>query len=400
MNLWKTDMWWASPFNDLSSFRQSLKLPSNIVIHDATLRDGEQTPGVVFSIEDKVEIAKLLDQIGVDRIEAGMPAVSADDQEAIRRISKLGLKARIFTFARAMKEDIDMAVQCGADGVIIEIPTSEPKLIHQFPTWTKDDVIRKSIETVKYSKSRNLETVYFGYDTTRADFSFLKELYARIIEEGKPDSIGIVDTMGCILPGALKEMIRELKTLFDIKIEIHTHNDFGLAVATSFAAMEAGAEVIHTCVNGMGERTGNASLEQVMVGLKVLYGIDVKYNLSAIQELSRAVSRYSNFHMPVNQPVVGDNIFVRESGIGINLVMKTPLAMFALDPAFIGHKAGVVLGKKSGTLSVEVQAEALGRSVTKEQAEQILKEVKALGIRKKSTLTNDEFLAILDKYKD
>jgi len=169
MSTWKTDNWWASPYNDLSKFRSTLNIPKKVIIHDATLRDGEQTPGVVFSIDEKVEIAKMLDSLGVERIEAGMPAVSDADQEAIKRITQLGLKSKIFTFARAMDVDIDIAKECGADGVIIEIPTSEPKLKYQFPKWSHDDVVKRSIDTVNYAKSMDLETVYFGYDTTRAD---------------------------------------------------------------------------------------------------------------------------------------------------------------------------------------------------------------------------------------
>jgi len=398
MSTWKTNDWWASPFNDLPDFRSSLNIPEKVIIHDATLRDGEQTPGVVFSIDEKVEIAKMLDSLGVERIEAGMPAVSEDDQNAIKQISQLGLKSRIFTFARAMDVDIDIAKECGADGVIIEIPTSEPKLKYQFPKWSHEDVIKRSIDTVNYAKSKNMETVYFGYDTTRADFSFLKELYSRIMEGAKPDSIGIVDTMGCILPGAVKELIKNLKSLFDVKFEIHTHNDFGMGTAVSFAAMEAGAEVIHTCINGMGERTGNASLEEVLLGLRVLYGIDNNYQYGQMREISKKVETFSNFHMPKNKPVIGDNIFVRESGIGVDMVLNKPLSMFATDPSFVGHKAGVVLGKKSGTMSIDVKAKEMGFELDKESVKQILQEVKKQGIKKKRTLSDDEFAEIAKKF--
>jgi len=399
MSTWKTDSWWASPYNDLESFRSKLNLPEKVIIHDATLRDGEQTPGVVFSIDEKVEIAKMLDELGVERIEAGMPAVSEADREAIRQIAKLGLKSKVFTFARSMKADIDIAKDCGANGVIIEIPTSEPKLTYQFAKWTHEDVIERSVDTIAYAKEMGMETVYFGYDTTRADFNFLKKLYATIMANTKPDSIGIVDTMGCILPGAIKELITDLKSMFDVTFEIHTHNDFGMGAAVSFAAMEAGAEVIHTCINGMGERTGNASLEQIMVGLKVLYGIDNNYRYEKIREISKKVQAFSNFHLPVNQPVVGDNIFVRESGIGVDLVLNKPLAMFAMEPSFIGHQAGFVLGKKSGTTSIEVKAKEMGLELDEDSVKKILQEVKSQGIEKKRTLFDDEFVAIVRNVK-
>jgi len=395
MEKWKSENWWVSKYNYLKEFREKLSIPEKVEIHDATLRDGEQTPGVVFTVEEKIDIAKMLDDLGVDRIEAGMPAVSAQDKEAIKKITSLGLKAKIFSFARATKEDIDMAKECGADGVVVEIPTGRPKLKYQFTKWTDEDVIQRSVETVKYAKEQGLETVYFGYDTTRADFEFLEKLYSIVINEGNPDSIGIVDTMGCVLPGAVQELIKKLKSMFDIKVEIHPHNDFGMATATSFAAIEAGAEVIHTCVNGMGERTGNAALEQIMVGLKVLYGLDVDYKIDKLNEVSKKVIEYSNFAVPVNKPIVGDNIFLRESGIGIDLVLNKPLAMFALNPSFIGNKPGVALGKKSGTKSIEVKLNDLGMEADEGKIKLILEQVKSQAIQKKRTLTDEEFINIV-----
>lgn len=398
MDTWKNDSWWASPYNDLESYRSGFTLPAKVEIHDATLRDGEQTPGVVLSPDDKVAIARLLDALGVERIEAGMPAVSADDREAIKRISTLGLKARIFSFARAMDEDVDMAKECGAHGVVIEIPTSEPKLKYQFPKWTEEEVIRRSIATVAYAKKQGLEAVYFGYDTTRANRDFLRRLYGRLIDEAAPDSIGIVDTMGCILPGAVKELVRSIKAEHKVKLEIHTHNDFGMATAISFAAMEGGAEVIHTSINGLGERTGNTALEEIIAGLQVLYGIGSQYHPELLRHTSQTVAELARFPVQVNKPVVGDSIFVRESGIGIDLVMEKPLAMFAMDPALVGHRPGVVLGKKSGLMSVVVKARELGRELPAGKAEAVLQAVKQLGIANKTLVADAEFRAILDQH--
>ena len=398
MEKWKSQDWWVSKYNYLETYRKGLNLPSKVEIHDATLRDGEQTPGVVFTIEDKVNIAKMLDEIGIERIEAGMPAVSSDDVEAIKRIVNLGLKARIFAFCRGKKEDIDLAKECGVHGVIIEMPTSHPKLKYQFSKWSEDDVIDISTETVKYAKSLGLETVYFGYDTTRADWEFLQRLFDRIISEGKPDSIGIVDTMGCILPEALKEFIKKIKARYNVMIEIHTHNELGMATANSLAAVEAGAEVVHTCINGLGERTGNASMEEIIVGLKVLLGYDVDYKFGRLKEVSEKVEEISNFRLAKNKPIVSKNIFVRESGIGIELVMNTPLAMFPLNPPFIGNKAGVVLGKKSGLKSIEVKAEELGLVMSEDKKEDILAKVKCEAIEKKRTLTDEEFKAIVEEF--
>jgi len=204
--------------------------------------------------------------------------------------------------------------------------------------------------------------------------------------------------MGCILPGAAKELVRELKAEFDVKLEIHAHNDFGMATATSFAALEAGAEVVHTCINGLGERTGNAALEEIIMGLKVLYGAGRAYRCELLREISMRTARISGFPVQINKPVVGDSIFVRESGIGIDLVLEKPLAMFAMDPRLVGHKAGVVLGKKSGALSIEVKARQLGLSLKEAEAAAILEDVKRLGMEKKRVLTDEEFLAIMERH--
>jgi methanogen homocitrate synthase len=199
---WKSENWWVGNHNFSDKVRDALSLPKRVMIHDSTLRDGEQTPGVVFRKEDKVEIAKALDDVGVDRIETGMPAVSKEDQDAIRMISNLGLRAKTVTFCRATKGDIDLSVDCGADGVLIEIPCSTPKLKYQFK-WDEQQVIDKSIEAILYAKEMGVYVTYFPYDTTRSDMNFLKKLLGEVIKTGKPDSIGIVDTMGCMLPLAM-----------------------------------------------------------------------------------------------------------------------------------------------------------------------------------------------------
>ena len=285
--------WWVSPYNFVPEVRNTYQLPKTVSIHDATLRDGEQTPGVVFSINDKIEIAEKLDEIGVDRIEAGMPAVSEQDFEAIKQISKLGLKSKIYTFARAINADIDKAIECGCHGVIIEVPIGYPKLKYQFK-WTWEDVLRKSVPVINYAKSRGMHVVYFPYDTTRARESDLTNVLTRIMQEAPPDSVGVVDTMGCILPEAMKFMVRLVKKLTNnLPVEVHTHNDFGMAVATELAGVEAGADCVHSCANGLGERTGNAALEELIVALHVLYGYDTKYNLAKLPELGELVSRIS-----------------------------------------------------------------------------------------------------------
>lgn len=394
-NHFEDGKWWVSPYNFVPEVRNGLALPPKVQIHDATLRDGEQTPGVVFSVQDKIDIARKLDEVGIERIEAGMPAVSAQDAEAISEISKLNLNARIFTFARAMKKDIDMALECGAHGVIIEVPIGYPKLVTQFG-WTWRDVFEKSRDVINYAREQGLYAVFFPYDTTRARADDLENLCKAIMNECPPDSIGIVDTMGCATPEAIQYMVRWVKGMTGLPIEIHTHNDFGMGVATELAAVAAGAEVVHSCGNGLGERTGNAALEELMLGLDLLYGYDTGYKFDQLPELGALLSRLSNIPIARNKPVLGHGNFIRESGIGIQYVMNDPLVMFGTHPTLTGRQGEVVLGKKSGKASVIYKMGELGLGEADDsRAIKILEQVKAQGIAKRDFLSDAEFVSIV-----
>lgn len=364
-------------------------------IHDATLRDGEQTPGVVFSKDDKIRIAEMLDEVGVERIEAGMPAVSQVDYDAIKEISKRNLNASIYTFARAMRKDIDMAVDCGANGVVVEVPIGYPKLKYQFG-WTWENVLEKSIDCINYAKSQGLSVTYFPYDTTRSRIEDLENLMKGIMRDAPPTSVGVVDTMGCAMPQAIQYLVRKMKALTNgLPVEVHTHNDFGMAVATELAGIAAGASCVHSCINGLGERTGNAAMEELMMGMKILMGMPNDYKLEKLNDVCKEVERISRVPLATNKPVSGIRNYTRESGIGVDLVMKKPLAMFATDPAYFSRSGDIVLGKKSGKASVEYYLDQLGITASDEQIAHILERVKAKGIEKCGLLTTDEFKEIV-----
>lgn len=387
---------WVSPYNFINPVRETMDLPETISIHDATLRDGEQTPGLVFSKEDKVEIACGLADVGVERIEAGMPAVSEDDFQAIKDIKKQNLSSKIYTFARAITGDVDKALSCGADGIILEVPIGYPKLKYQFG-WTWEDVYKKSASVINYAKQNGLKVVFFPYDTTRAREEDLENLLTALMETAPPDSVGVVDTMGCAIPEAIKYLVRKVKGLTGLPVEIHTHNDFGMGVATELAAVSAGAEVVHSCINGLGERTGNAALEDLLVSLRLLYGYENDYDLKKLIALSQRMAEISGIPLAQNKPISGAKNYTRESGIGVDLVMKKPLAMFATSPSIFGREGEIVLGKKSGKLSVTYNLEKLGiKNVSDEAIAEILKGVKSLGIEKRGLLSEVEFKQIVD----
>lgn len=396
----KENAWWASPYNDKEEVKRAAVPDRQIVIHDATLRDGEQTPGVVFTPEDKLRIAEGLVKTGVTRIEAGMPAVSSDDFNAIKKISSTFPEAEIFAFARAMRKDIDMAKEAGCKGVVVEIPIGYPKLRDQFG-WTWENVLDKSIDCINYARGMGLYVVYFPYDTTRAREEDLEGLLKGIMKNCVPDSIGLVDTMGCAMPSTIQYMVRWMKKLTkNLPIEVHAHNDFGMAVANELAGAAAGAEVVHGCINGLGERTGNAAIEELILNLNILMGMETPYRTEHLYELCRLTEELSGVECAPNKPFSGKRNYVRESGIGVDLVIKKPLAMFATNPGYFGRKAEIVLGKKSGKASITYALEQIGKEASDEQVTEILSMVKARGVEKKGLLSEEEFVRITEKVLD
>ncbi|MFQ5913540.1 MAG: LeuA family protein [Nitrospinota bacterium] len=393
---WACEDFWVGPLNYSDEVTSRLDLPEKVEIHDVTLRDGEQTPGVVFRIEEKLEIARALDDLGVDRIEGGMPAVSADDAKAIEEMARLGLRAKLMTFCRATPADVDLALKCGADGVVIEIPCSLPKLKYQFAKWSARDVIERSVETASHAKAAGLHTVYFPYDTTRADLEFLDRLLGEVMDRASPDSVGVVDTMGCLLPRAMEVLIRRVRSRVQIPVEVHTHNDLGMGIATTLSAVGAGAGVVHASINGLGERSGNAALDEVAVGLRALYGLPVGIRFDKLGEVSRLVQRLSGYPLAPGKPLTGLNTFTRESGIGIDMLYERPLAMFSVAPAFVGNRPRAVLGKKSGATSIRVKLEETGLKLEDEEKIQAtLAEVKRRSIERKGLIDDDEFRGIV-----
>lgn len=397
---WCTPDWWVSHYNFDEKIRSGFEFPDRVQIHDATLRDGEQTPGVVFRLEDKVAIAKALNDAGIDRIEAGMPAVSREDFEAIRAIVKLGLDSKVMAFSRAVKGDIDQAVEAGVWGVIMEVPAGLPRLKYQFE-WTPAQVLERSIETVRYAKKKGLYVVFFPYDTTRADLTDLQEIVGGVVEKSDPDAVAVVDTLGSALPETMRYLVGEVKKLAGGRpIEVHTHNDFGLGVATSLAAVSAGAQVVHVAVNSLGERTGNAPLEETSAALKVLYGLPMNVRLDRLVPLSHLVAQLSGLPVARNKPIVGEITFSRETGAGIDMLTKHPTVVLPIHPRVYGREVAMVLGKKSGRQSLQIKLESWGRTATDEQLREMLELVKEKAIAKKMYLSDAEFGVIASQVLD
>jgi len=397
---WKTDRWFASPWNYAPEVQKDLHFPDQIRIHDVTLRDGEQQTGIVFRRQEKVAIAKKLAEAGVHRIEAGMPAVSSEDEAAIKDIVALGLPAEIFSFARCMPADVKLAQECGVKGIITEIPSSD-HIIKNAYGKTMDWAIKSSIETTLAAREAGLYTVFFTIDSTRSDLGRYLDLMERVATEGHMDAMTLADSFGVCTPQGIAMVVKKLKARFKQPIEIHCHEDFGLGVANTIAALSNGASVAHVTVSATGERAGNVPLEDTVMALRVLYGIETGIKTEKFYELSKMVQELAGFQLPPNRPIVGDSLYNIESGIVAMFHRRCkqvePLEYIPFLPEVAGRPGvDIALGKGSGLANVEEHLDRRGLQATPEQANEILNLVKQTSIEKKALLTDAEFGEILD----
>lgn len=351
-----------------------LNFPDDITIYDTTLRDGEQTPGVCFGFEEKLEIARKLDQFKINQIEAGFPIVSERERETVKAIASEGLDAEILALTRTKPEDIDAAIDCDVDGIITFIGTSDIHLEHKMHI-ARSDAVNIAEKAIEYAKDHGLFVAFSAEDATRTDIEFLKRIYG-IAEECKADRVHIADTTGAITPQGIDYLVRELVKDLNIDLALHCHNDFGLAVINSITGILAGAKGISTTVNGIGERAGNASLEELIMALKILYGKDLGFKTKYIKELSDLVSTYSGLPIPYNKPVVGNNVFRHESGIHVDAVIEEPLCYEPYVPELVGQRRQLVLGKHSGCRAVRAKLNECDLEVSDEELIEIVRRVK------------------------
>jgi methanogen homocitrate synthase len=393
--MWFSDSWWISQYNFIDEITKNFSRPGKVGIYDTTLRDGEQTPGVVFRKDEKIRIARALDEVGVERIEAGMPVVSPEDKAAIKEIAGLGLNAEIWGFGRCVKSDIDANIDCGVDAMVCEIATSELK--QKAYGFEKDTVIKRAVEAVSYAKDHGIRTAFFPVDMTRSDLGYLQRILVSVVKEGHADELVVVDTLGVALPEVMHYMTKKIKEWVKVPLHIHCHNDFGLGTACTLSGIMAGAEYPHVSVNGLGEKTGNADLAEIALSLRLLYNIDTGIKLEKLYELSRLIEGISGIKIPPGKPVVGVNVFRRESGLAVQQLVNYPPAVESFLPEMVGGRREIVLGKKSGKHSVEWKLKDLGVSVPEEKLQPILNEVKMLSEEKKGLVSDEDFLNIVRK---
>lgn len=400
---WKTEHWFVSPWNYLPEVTRDFQPPKQVKIHDITLRDGEQQAGITFTKDDKIRIAEKLAEVGVHRIEAGMPAVSPQDEAAIKEIVRRNLGPEIFCFSRCMVDDVKRAADCGVKGVVMEIPSSEHLIKHAYQ-WPLEKAIGLSIKATLAAKEMGLYTVFFTIDATRADMDWFLNLIERVATEGHMDALTLVDTFGVLSPHGAWYFTKRVRERINKPLEIHFHADFGLAVANTIMSVLAGAEVIHSTVTGIGERAGNTPMEETVLALLTLYGIDVGIKYNKLNELAQLVRELSATEIPRNRPYIGDIAYDIESGIVTswfkNAWEEYPTDVFPVHPDFVGHRhTKIVMGKKSGLDNIAIWSEKLGIRLDKEEATEVLMQVKQRAYDLRRPLNEDEFRQIVNGVK-
>jgi isopropylmalate/homocitrate/citramalate synthase len=365
-------------------------LNAEVGLYDTTLRDGEQTVGIVLEPEQKLEIARGLSEAGIGRIEAGFPRVSPEDYEGVRLIAAAGLEAEVWGFSRAVRGDVEALVELGVRATVIESPLSDLKL--QAYGLDREEILRRVRDAVAYATDNGIKVCYFGVDGTRADRDFLRRAYEVGLEAGATE-IAVVDTLGIASPDAAYDLVRSVADL-GVPVHWHGHNDFGLATAAAVAAVRAGARWIHGTVNGMGERAGNASLGEIALALHALYGVETGLRLDRARALSERIQELTGLELDPWKPLLGENLFRRESG-AVASQFHDPPSIEPYSADLVGAERSIVLGKKSGIDSIRLKLEELGVEASEERRRELLAAVKRLGAEKRGLVTDEEFRALL-----
>ncbi|HWJ03503.1 MAG TPA: homocitrate synthase [Verrucomicrobiae bacterium] len=370
-------------------------MTKHLAIVDTTLRDGEQTAGVVFANKEKIRIAKLLDEIGVHQIEAGIPVMGGDEQEAIKSIVKLGLKASIMGWNRAVIADIQTSINCGVDAVAISISTSDIHIQHKLQT-TREDVLERMVKAAEFAHAQGMYISVNAEDASRSDMDFLVQ-FATEAKKAGANRLRYCDTVGILDPFSTFDRIKTLIERTGIDVEMHTHNDFGMATANALAGVKAGANHVGVTVNGLGERAGNAALEEVVMALKVLEDTDLSFKTAKFRELSEYIALASGRDLPAWKAIVGTNMFAHESGIHADGVHKNPLTYEVFSPEEVGLMRQMVIGKHSGTSAIIAKFREYGRELTDKEANDLLPRVRTLAVELKRSLFDKELILLYEE---
>lgn len=379
----------------MKRFRDALEQGLPMLV-DTTLRDGEQTAGVVFSNREKLRIAKMLNNLGVHQIEAGIPVMGGDEKEVIKEIVSYKLQSSIMAWNRANIEDIKHSLDCGVDAVAISISTSDIHIAHKLKT-SREWVLENMIRAVEYARQHELYISVNAEDASRSDMDFLVE-FSRQAQKAGANRLRFCDTVGVLEPFKTYDVISELIEKTGLDIEMHTHNDFGMATANALAGLKAGARFIGVTVNGLGERAGNAALEEVAMALKHLFGVNLGVNTRDFRNLCEYVARASGRQLYPGKPIVGTNTFAHESGIHADGVLKHPATYEVFSPEDVGLERQIVIGKHSGSRAIKMKFVEYGIDLSDDEAADILVAVRSVTVDLKRTLFDKELMYIYEDY--
>jgi isopropylmalate/homocitrate/citramalate synthase len=381
---------WTGTLNEMALAGQA---PPRANFYDTTLRDGEQSVGVMFDPAQKLEMARLIDGLGVGRIEAGFPRVSEDDRVAIAEILKAGLRAEIWGFARALPEDVDAVAELGLRHCVVEAPISDLKL--GALGVSRAAVLERIRKAVGHAVQQRIHVAFFGVDSTRADLAFFEQVYKTARDAGASE-FAIVDTIAIATPEAVTFLVGRARQWLgqDAVIHFHGHNDFGMATACAVAALRAGATWVHGTVDGIGERAGNANLPEIALTLEMLYGTETGIRFDRIRPVSQRLREIAGYQLEPWKSVVGENLFVRETG-AVAAQFHTPEAIEPYSSSLLATRRGIVLGKKSGIASIKIKCEELGLDAPSSAHGRLLEDVKRLAMHNRRLLTDDEFRQIV-----
>lgn len=402
---YQKDRFWISPMNYLTETYEMSNVQKKISIHDVTLRDGEQTPHVVFKLDERLQIAKALSELGVDRIEFGMPTVSKDIYEAFKEVLTMDLRAEIVAFLRAHPDDLKAAIELGVKSVIIE-HTVNPYLCKYVYNVDHAATVKRIVDAFKIAKENGLKAYFMGWDASRAGLDYLKKIYSDILDKVTPDALIFVDTFGVMTPWAMLHTVKTIRGWFpELQVEVHNHNGFGLGMANAMAAVLGGVSCVHSSLLGLGERDGNIAIDEIAVALEILLKVKTNIDLSKLNRICKLARQISRFSPSGTKPVTGDYYFMMEPGVTIHAIEKAREAglgrraiIGAFAPEIIGKKdVEYLLGKESGVATIKVFLDRLGLKATDEQMRKMLEIVKEESNIIKGVISEEEFEFIAKK---